>query len=395
MEISSGDLLKRSFFDGHGLTVAHLTDAIDGRSNSGTARVASELITHLAKIPNISQVFIHFQETSHPIYSLPNTREIIIPLRKFPFAKHFFSFLVFWLPKFFNSKEQKFDVVHWHTSRVYPLFFLIPSKKVFVTLHDANIRIVKELNTFWTRIFFWNLRISIHWVDAIFGVSNDACNNLVQVAGFPGGKVRRLYLGSNFDSVIPVKPLNFDVPRGFYLCVSRWQPYKNVETLIDAYANLLKRDLSLPKLVLVGKPVAGHDAPEKRISDRCLGDSVVILSDLTDQELSYLYRNALVHVFPSLYEGFGLGVLEALKCDCPSIDHKYTSTSEISDSAGIHVNMRSSEEIATALESITRNTPRIESLRNEARKRAKEFTWEKSTSQLLDYYLAKDHLGAQ
>ena len=225
MEIGTGNLLRYSFLNGQTLTVAHLTDAIDGRSNSGTARVAAELITHLAKVPNLTQVFIHFSKDSHPIYDLPNTREVIIPLRGFPFANHFLSFLVFWFPRFIRQRERKFDVVHWHTSRVYPLFFLIPAKKVFITLHDANIRIFKELNTFWTRVFFWNLRISIFWVDSIFGVSDDACENLVQVAGFPKSKVRRLDLGSNFDSVVPLKPLNFNVPQGFYRCVSRWQPY--------------------------------------------------------------------------------------------------------------------------------------------------------------------------
>jgi glycosyltransferase involved in cell wall biosynthesis len=394
MEISTGDILRYSFNDGQKMTVAHLTDAIDGRSNSGTARVAAELITHLAKVPNLDQVFIHFDKNSHPIYDLPNSREVLIPLRRFPFAKHFLSFLIFWFPKFISQREKNFDIIHWHTSRVYPLFFLVPAKKVFVTLHDANIRIFKELNTVWTRVFFWNLRISNFWVDAIFGVSDDACRNLVQVAGFPKGKVRRLYLGSNFESIVPLKPLNFNVPEGFFLCVSRWQPYKNVETLIKAYAQLVSTDLIVPKLVLVGKPVAGHDVPAQIIYDWNLGDRVMILRDLTDQELSYLYRNALVSISPSLYEGFGLSVLEALKCGCPTIDHIYTSTSEISDSAGLHVNMRSVDEIAVALKTFLSDPSLVALMKNEARKRASEFSWEKSTDQLLRYYLAEDDSSA-
>jgi glycosyltransferase involved in cell wall biosynthesis len=370
------------------ITVAHLTNVIDGRSNSGTARVAVELISQLSLKRNIQQVFIHFEKGSSGIYLLPNSREIVIPLRNFPFAAHFFSFLVFWIPRYLSPRQESFDVVHWHASRVFPLFFLIKSKKVCITLHDANNRIIKGVNTLWTRIFYWNLRLSISKIDHIFGVSEDACSKLVEIAHFPAHKVKRLYMASNFEQKVGKVPENFNLDPGYLICVSRWQAFKNVETLVKAYGSLAELSINLPKLLLVGKPVSGYDLPSKTIRELCLQDQVVVLQDLTDNELVHLYKGALVNIFPSLHEGFGLSVLEGLKLGCPSIDHKYTSTSEISGNAGIHVDMNSVDELSAAIRMLLSSPDLLWQLRRNAFERAKMFTWKETIETLLKYYAA-------
>jgi len=276
--------------------------------------------------------------------------------------------------------------VHWHASRVFPFFFLIKSDKVCITLHDANNRIIRGVNTFWTRLFYWNLRISVGKVDYIFGVSEDACTNLIEVAKFPANKVKRLYMASNFERIEPRKPLGFNLAPGFLICVSRWQSFKNVATLVEAYSLLLKNSEELPKLVLVGKPVSGYDLPLRKIEELTLQNHVTVLRDLTDSELAYLYRNALINVFPSLNEGFGLSVLEGLKCGCPSIDHKYTSTSEVSGEAGIHVDMTSAESLGEAISSLLKDPVLLDELRVRSIQRSKIFTWEKTVKSLVGYY---------
>ena len=368
------------------LTVAHLTNVVDGRSNSGTARVAQELILQLALQPNIRQVFIHFQNSDEDIYRLPRTREIVIPLKRFPFASQFFSFLIYWIPRYFSSKQERFDVVHWHASRVFPLFFLIKSKKVCLTLHDANNRIIRGVNTFWTTLFYWNIRFSIKHVDYIFGVSRDACSKLVEVAKFPAPKVKCLYVASNFEGIEPVKPEGFTLLPGYLICVSRWQNFKNVETLVEAYSLLLNHSCDLPKLVLVGKPVAGYDLPLRRIEELSLQNHVTILNDLTDSELAYLYRGALINIFPSLHEGFGLSILEGLKCGCPSIDHKHTSTSEVSGNAGIHIDMTSAESLYKAILLFLDDPSLVDKMKVLATKRSEFFTWEKTVQTLIGFY---------
>ena len=302
----------------------------------------------------------------------------------FPFMKHFISFLYFWIKIFlFDRNFKKFDLVFWHSSRVYPLFFIVPSRKVFINLHDANARIIKE-NTFWTQIFYWNLRLSIRMIDIIFGVSNDACSKLVSVAKFPESKVRCLYPASNFDKLTAIDSLSHEVKEKYFMCVSRWQSFKNVENLVKGYDLALRVDANLPKLILVGKQYNSSNSSLKDLlSSKQLINKIVTLQDLKDGELAFLLDSAEINITPSIHEGFGLSVLEGIKRGCPSLDHKFTSTSEVSGNAGIHIDMTSVSEISETLLYIAQNPGKIEELRGYTREIANKFTWSNTVDNLI------------
>jgi glycosyltransferase involved in cell wall biosynthesis len=284
-----------------------------------------------------------------------------------------------------TKRDLKFDAIHWHASRVYPLFFLIPATKTLITLHDATNRIYKKVNTVWTKIFYWNLRLFHNKIDFIIGDSIDACRNLTSIGKFAPSKVKCVYLGSNFDTVNAISPNNFK-ENNFFLCVSRWQPHKNVTTLLKGFNSAYLEDSSIPNLVLVGKPVNGFDEPSRLISQLQLQHKVCVLEDLSDAELAFLYDHALIHVSPSLYEGFGLPVLEGLKRGCPSIDHSGTSTSEVSGIAGIHIDMNNEFEISKALLLIASDSELVIRLRALAKSRSNIFTWEKTVNSLKKIY---------
>jgi glycosyltransferase involved in cell wall biosynthesis len=368
------------------LNIAHLTNVIDGRSNSGTARVAREIILELSKDKSVFQTFIHFEASNDLIYQLPNTREIIIPLSRMRLAGHFYAFLRFWIKNLITQEVKGFDVVHWHASRVYPFFYLVPSRKIVITLHDATSRIIDDVNTIWTRIFYWNLRLSKNKYDYIIGDSVDACRKLVQVAKFPLNKVKCVYLASNFDKLEARRPEIFDLNEGYILCVSRWQPYKNVVNLILAYGKAVEQNRDLPNLVLVGKPVSGFNNPQGVISDLNLEKKVLVFQDLKDEELAFLYDHALLSVNPSLHEGFGLPVLEGLKRGCPSVDHVDTATSEISGFAGIHVDMRSPDLLSQALIDALSNRGWLQEFRKKAKERGAHFDWKSTVESLMKLY---------
>jgi glycosyltransferase involved in cell wall biosynthesis len=209
---------------------------------------------------------------------------------------------------------------------------------------------------------------------------------LVEFGKFPQPKVESLYMASNFDSVLPARPKGFIGQKEFFLCVSRWQPFKNVEKLVEAYGLALLSRSDLPDLILVGKPVRGYLGPTILIRELGLADKVQVYSDTSDSELAYLYENALINISPSLHEGFGLSVLEGLKRGCPSLDHKFTSTSEISDAAGIHIDMKNVLEISNALIDIALDDSGLEILRTKARARAGDFTWSATVNKLVTIY---------
>lgn len=338
------------------------------------------------------QTLIHFDKSDEAVYRIKKNDEIIIPLINFPIMKHFISFIYYWTKTILFSRNfEKFDLVFWHSSRVYPFFFLIPSRRVFVNLHDANARIINE-NTVWTQIFYWNLRLSVQLIDAIFGVSNDACDKLISVGKFPKSKIKCLYPASNFDNLNSVNPLNYELKEKIFVCISRWQSFKNVENLVKGYALALGVDANLPKLVLVGKNHGNSNSLViDLISSMQLRGHIITLHDLKDEELAFLLDNAEINITPSLYEGFGLSVLEGMKRGCPSLDHKYTSTSEISGAAGIHIDMTSVSEISNSLLYIKQNPIKIEEIRSRTEEISNKFTWQNTVNDLINVINKIDH----
>ena len=140
------------------------------------------------------------------------------------------------------------------------------------------------------------------------------------------------------------------------------------------------------KLVLVGKPVDNHDAPIKKIHQYGLISKIVILKDLSDSELSWLYDNGIISVFPSIHEGFGLAVLESLSRGCPAIVDSNTATCEVVGDAGFCVDMKNSTELSATLQMTLTDHNQLRLLRGKSKNRADFFSWDKSVSALLNIY---------
>ena len=120
-------------------------------------------------------------------------------------------------------------------------------------------------------------------------------------------------------------------------------------------------------------------------------ESLIVYDDLTDNELAYLYDHAKLNITPSLSEGFGLSVLEGIARGCPSLDHRYTSTSEISGYAGIHVDMNSYSEIEKGINNFLENKNLQRYLRSQSFARNQYFSWQKTASRLFKFYSAKKY----
>ena len=189
-----------------------------------------------------------------------------------------------------------------------------------------------------------------------------------------------------------MNPLNYELKEKIFVCISRWQSFKNVENLVKGYALALGVDANLPKLVLVGKNHGNSNSLViDLISSMQLRGHIITLHDLKDEELAFLLDNAEINITPSLYEGFGLSVLEGMKRGCPSLDHKYTSTSEISGAAGIHIDMTSVSEISNSLLYIKQNPIKIEEIRSRTEEISNKFTWQNTVNDLINVINKIDH----
>lgn len=366
------------------LKIAHISSVIDGRSNSGTARVARETISEIALSGSAYQYLIHFEPSSDPIYSLPNVTEILIPITNTGYGSRFRAFVKFWLKSRFHNDFPKFDVVHWHSSRVYPLFFLIPSRVTVITLYDAGQRILKGVNTFSTRLFYWNLRLFNYFVDVILASSSAAARDLIEIARFSSKKVDYLYHGTRFGHISPSKIPDFNLPPNFYVCISRWQPHKNVSQLVRSVHLLREAHREIVPIVLVGKPVGTFREPMDLIEKFELSKYFIILHDLSDSQLAFLLDHASLNIFPSLHEGFGLSVVEGMSRGCTPVVHINTATSEVAGRFGIRVDMTDPTALSQVLQTqATRNIELSISMKNYV---ASLFNWSEISKSLINIY---------
>jgi glycosyltransferase involved in cell wall biosynthesis len=369
-----------------------LTVDVDGRSNSGTARVATELICELSRYSSIFQTFVHFQEGVGKIYELPGTNEIIIPIGSNWLTKRRSISFIRWAFRYrFTKRSEKFDVVHWHSSRLFPLFFLFPSKKTVVTLHDVGQRILPGVNTFATRVHYWNARLFQFKIHRIIAVSKTAMKDMETIGKFKRAKLAFIYNGTNFEFLKAKALPNYTLPSKFVLCVSRWQPHKNVETIVRA-VHEMESFLANAGItfVLVGKPVGDYDLPSRLIAKFKLDSLIHVLSDLSDENIAYLYDNALLSIAPSIHEGFGLSVLEGMTRGCVSMVHKDASTKEIAGESGIHLDMKDLSSFVSVFKDAVQHPDRLKFKREKAVILSRNYTWESSAKELMLIYEMED-----
>ena len=175
------------------------------------------------------------------------------------------------------------------------------------------------------------------------------------------------------------------LPQQFILYVARLEhPAKNHIRLIEAFRGLKSRYNIPHKLVLAGAPSFRHEEIYK--AARVLGEDVVFTGFVAKQDLPALYNAASLYVFPSLYEGFGLPIVEAMACGVPIAASNLSSIPEIAGNAAVYFDPEQTGEIESAMYSILANPHRQEALREHGLERVPNFSWEKAAQETLNIY---------
>lgn len=174
------------------------------------------------------------------------------------------------------------------------------------------------------------------------------------------------------------------LPERFILAVGNLQPRKNLGVLLDAYATLVhERGVDWP-LVLVGQIHYRGGAILERIARLGLDRHVMWTGYVAEDTLVALYNRAELFVFPSLYEGFGLPLLEAMACGTPVVSSNAASLPEVSGDAAILVDPRSATELATAIERVATDADLRRRLRERGFERAAQFSWRTLAAQTVE-----------
>lgn len=282
--------------------------------------------------------------------------------------------------------KDKPDVVL-HTNNIVPLARRVPN---VVVIHDMTPFILPKSfyrsHALYQQAYF---RYAAKRADRIITVSQNSKEDICRILGTDPGKVVVAPLAS--DLAKKTKPADirklekkFNLLRPYILFVGAIHPRKNVPALLRAFS-LLKQSKRIPhQLVIAGaRRWMPTDAGDKDLLNK-LGDSVTFTGPVDDEELVSLYQNTDAFVYPSLYEGFGLPVLEAMSLGAPVVTSNVSSLPEVAGNAALTVDPRDIGQISDAMLRIIEQADLAERLRMQGYRRSAEFSWESHARIVLD-----------
>jgi glycosyltransferase involved in cell wall biosynthesis len=226
---------------------------------------------------------------------------------------------------------------------------------------------------------------------AVVAVSQTTARHLVERVHVPRARVHVVYEGVDHELFRPVAPHREPWP--YVLFVGSEHRRKEVVTLLRAFAELRReprfRDLRLLKVGAAGRPAARYRGPvERAIRELALDGRVVFTGHVGDRQLPSLYSGATCLAFPSVAEGFGLPVLEAMACGCPVVVSTAWALPEIAGDAALAFPPRDAHRLAAALRELLSDASLCHELRAKGIARAARFTWERSAREAADVYAA-------
>jgi glycosyltransferase involved in cell wall biosynthesis len=270
------------------------------------------------------------------------------------------------------------------------------------TLYDMSFAEQPQWTTEKNRLgcFQGVLQASLHadWLIAISHASKRAF--LRHFPHVPADRVRVIYPASRFDQpgfdLQPCQPPAefFSSGKPFLLSTGTIEPRKNQRFLVEVYQRFRERGGAAIPLVLAGSQGWLMEGFERDLAASPWASDIHLLGYVSDRELIWLYRNCLLNLYPSHYEGFGLPVLEGMGQGAPVISSSSTSLPEIVADAGILLAPDDRDGWVEAIESLLNQPQKLADLAEVASARATAFNWQESTRQLLELYEEASALSA-
>jgi glycosyltransferase involved in cell wall biosynthesis len=274
--------------------------------------------------------------------------------------------------------------------------------KTVMTVHDLGSEYLPSHHQLKQSLY---LKFITHYqmksVNKLIAVSIATKNDLIKKIGVPESKVEVIYEGLRFEDAKRVEKGFIEQTLGkynlkgknFFLFVGTIQPRKNLARLIEAFA-IVKQLYTIPKdfkLVLVGDSGWKNSDIYKLPEKMSISSSVKFLGRVNDRELGALYSSAEGFIFPSLFEGFGLPILEAFHFGCPVITSNISSLPEVAGDAALLVDPYQLNDLIKAMEELVINDDLRDRLIDKGYSRVKKFSFKKAAEQTLELFLSLEH----
>jgi glycosyltransferase involved in cell wall biosynthesis len=261
-------------------------------------------------------------------------------------------------------------------------------QRLVVTIHDlAFLRFPEHFPLRWRLLYRLGLRAALRRADAILVPSRSTGEDVLRHDPVDPARVHVTPLAPALDSGThdpgPVVA-RLGIAPPYVLFVGTLEPRKNVVSLVRAYRRAAAGGLE-HSLVLAGAPGWGADALERELALDAPG-GIVRVGFVPAGELDAVYRGASMFVYPSVYEGFGLPVVEAMARGVPTITSNTSSLPEVVGDAAITVDPASVDALADAIRTVASEAAAAARLADAGRRRAASFTWDETARLTLDAY---------
>ncbi len=280
-----------------------------------------------------------------------------------------------------SIKFDSFDIFH---PTYFDPYFIdkLKNRPIVVTVHDMIHEIYPNYFRSYENISKPK-KVCTERADAVIAVSQNTKNDLIKYFGIDEKKITVIYHGNSLKNKNTDDLSTFDIPGKYLLFVGRRDKYKNFAGLVKEAQKLLlnRKDLYL---VCAGGGDFSHS--EVNLLKEYKIDDKVIFYKVDDMILSYLYRNAIAFVFPSLYEGFGIPVLEAFGNGCPTILADNSSLPEVGGNAALYFNPNNKGELEATIEKVLAEDPHRDQLVLSGYERLKDFSWENAVEKTKTVY---------
>ncbi|MEK7699067.1 MAG: glycosyltransferase family 1 protein [Planctomycetota bacterium] len=219
----------------------------------------------------------------------------------------------------------------------------------------------------------------------IIAISENTKRDIMKLFGIKEDKIEVIYLANSLcaNAIKKGKGVASELPQKYLLFVGNRRVYKNFDTFIESISPLLRDDKDL-HLICAG---GGKFTPSEIAGLEKLGViHKVTQRPFDDNQLAQLYLNALAFVFPSLYEGFGIPILEAFACGCPVITSNISSLPEVAGNAAEYFDPADKMSILSAVKKVIYNHGLRSELKGKGYERLKGFSWEKTANNTKKLY---------
>lgn len=355
------------------------------QETGGLGRYSRNLLRELLKIDHDNQYTAIITPADEAEFDLsaPNLTKLVVPIAHYSLSEQRK------LPKIIA--QQRFDLVHFANFN-HPVLY---RGKFVVTIHDLIMHLFPtgaQKESLLRRIAYRKVMNDCRRAAKIIVPSVSTKNDLVKMLNFPSEKIIITPEGSEdkfkvaSNEAISALKAKLNLPERYILFVSRWERYKGLPALLEAFEKVNKEFPDVG-LVITGKPDKQNpEIAELVKAEQSKGRAIITPGFVSDDDLPTLYSGAAAYVHPSWYEGFGIMILEAFAAGAPVVTSNTSSLPEVVGDAGLLVDPRDTLAIAEAIKKILNDPQFAKGLRQKGLARVKEFSWAKMARATLGIY---------